>query len=183
MAVTERVSSRLERKLLLEGRRRAGRRWRRLGVFCGAVAALALVLLGVFSFVLGVDVVQGESMRPAFCPGDIVIYNRLAKEYAPGDVVVFAYQGGDVVKRVAALAGDRVELGEAGEVLVNGEALGGSAGEVERAVKTPLTVPEGSVFLLGDNPAASLDSRYKEMGPVEARTVLGKAVLVVRRIG
>ena len=88
--MTERVSSRLERKLLLEGRRRAGRRWRRLGAFCGAVAALALVLLGVFSFVLGVDVVQGESMRPAFCPGDIVIYNRLAKEYAPGDVVVFA---------------------------------------------------------------------------------------------
>lgn len=181
--MTERVSSRLERKLLLEGRRHAGRRWRRLGAFCGLVAALALVLLGVFRFVLGVDVVQGESMRPAFCPGDIVIYNRLAKEYAPGDVVVFAYQGGDVVKRVAAQAGDRVELGEAGEVLVNGKALGSSAGEVEQAVKMPLTVPEGSVFLLGDNPAASLDSRYKEMGPVEAETVLGKAILMVRGIG
>ena len=160
-----------------------GRRGRRGGAFCGAGAALALVRRGVVSFGLGVDVVQGESMRPAFCPGDIVIYNRLAKEYAPGDVVVFAYGGGDVVKRVAALAGDRVELGTEGEVLVNGEALGGSAGEVEQAVKTPLTVPEGSVFLLGDNPAASLDSRYKEMGPVEARTVLGKAVLVVRRLG
>lgn len=181
--MTERVSTRLERKLLLEGRRRAGRRWRRLGAFCGLVAALALVLLGVFSLVLGVDVVQGESMRPAFCPGDIVIYNRLAKAYAPGDVVVFAYRGGDVVKRVAALEGDSVELGAEGEVLVNGEAFGSGASEVEQAVKTPLTVPEGSVFLLGDNPAASLDSRYREMGPVEAQTVLGKAVLVVRRIG
>ena len=67
--MTERVSTRLERKLLLEGRRRAGRRWRRLGAFCGLVAALALVLLGVFSLVLGVDVVQGNRCGRRFARG------------------------------------------------------------------------------------------------------------------
>ncbi|MBI5455044.1 MAG: signal peptidase I [Deltaproteobacteria bacterium] len=105
-----------------------------------------------------------------------------------GDVVVFRFPGDrskDYIKRVIGLPGDRVELRD--KVLyLNGEKMddpwgvnkGGLYGEdTEKNVNFgPYTVPEGTVFVMGDNRDRSYDSRY--WGPVPFKDIKGKAFII-----
>lgn len=176
----EPVAAMLRRKLALEQKRYKARYRRRLAAFAVCVGGLAAALALLFTLVLGIDWVQGDSMQPALCHGDLVVYNRLARGYAAGDVVVFRHEGGDVLKRVAAAEGDTVVLDEIGQVLVNSQPWPGQVSYVEDPLKTPLTVPPGSLFVLGDNPAQSLDSRSAAMGLVPQSVVQGRVLLVLR---
>ena len=105
-----------------------------------------------------------------------------------GDVVVFRFPGDrskDYIKRVAGLPGDKVELRDR-RIYVNNERWeesfgvhkGGAYGEeVERSVSFgPYTVPENSVFVMGDNRDRSFDSRY--WGPVPINDIKGKAIII-----
>ena len=167
------------------------RKNRNLKYLFGALGLVAGVII-VFGFVIGIDRVSGNSMYPYLNHGDWIVYYRLSGEIRRDEVIAFEKDGESVVKRVAGLPGDEVEISASGgRVVVNGvqvretyvtlpdtskEASGDEMGG-------PLTVMDGQYFMLGDNRGVSIDSRDRTMGTVPAEDVLGRVVLVVRAGG
>lgn len=149
-----------------------------------SVAILALCLLLFFGivrpFVAEIFFIPSGSMAPTLKAGDRVLADKLAYRLSDprrGDVVVFEAEGALNVKRVAGLAGDTVEIRD-GVLHVNGRT------RVEPYVNRrlndgnffgPAEVPEGHVFVLGDNRQNSLDSR--SLGPIPEERLMGEVRL------
>jgi len=146
-----------------------------------AVMAVIVVVL-LFTFVGRTSVVSGKSMVPTFASGDMLLVSRLGFDSEPGDIVVATkpYSHNEpIIKRIIATGGQTVDINfEEGTVYVNGEALDEDYTNTPTNryydMKFPLTVPEGYVFLLGDNRNGSYDSRAEEIGLVDERYIMGK---------
>jgi signal peptidase I len=141
---------------------------------------LALVLFVAINFLTARIRVDGSSMEPSFHDGDYVIVNRLAYQFGDiqrGDVIVFPYplnEQDDYIKRVIGLPGDRVSV-YGGIVYVNGEPINEPyIMEQPREDKAEQIVPEGYVFVMGDNRNASSDSRT--WGPLSIDKIIGQAI-------
>ena len=149
---------------------------------------LATVL--VFTLVVRIVRVEKQSMRETLQNGVILLtVNRhLAGELKAGDIVVIKKEyfedGKPIVKRIIATEGQTVDIDfDAGVVYVDGQALEEDyirePTYLDEGLEFPITVPEGCLFLLGDNRNNSMDSRYPDLGPVDVRCVIGKAVVLV----
>lgn len=147
-----------------------------------AVLAVVFVVL-LFTFVARTSVVSGQSMIQTLQNGDMLVISRLGFSAQPGDIVVATkpyYANEPIVKRVIATGGQSVDIDfTEGVVYVNGEALDerytNTPTNRQYDVDFPITVPEGYLFLMGDNRNGSLDSRSTEIGLVDERYILGKA--------
>ena len=155
------------------------------------VIALTLVIL-VFTFLFRVVTVTGESMLPNFVDGQKLIVTNLGHSVEQGTVVVITNVLNEpIIKRVIATEGQTVDIDyETGVVYVDGEAVDETQFGLENGITTrpystleamvfPQTVPEGCVFVLGDNRSVSKDSRYTEVGMVDTRHILGEAVFTL----
>lgn len=151
--------------------------------------AVAVALVALFSLVGRITPVDGQSMEPTLWHGDLMLVRALGyTDPKPGDVVVltkaFDAAEGPIVKRVIAVGGQQVEIDyAAGTVRVDGAVL--EEPYIKEAMREPFygglisaTVPEGSIFVMGDNRNHSNDSRDVTLGPVDVRCVLGKVELV-----
>ena len=144
-------------------------------------ATVAVVL--VFTFLGRTAVVSGSSMLPTYHDGDRMLISSLGYTPEYGDVVVFAEKSGDkenLIKRVIATEGQTVDINfETGEVSVDGVVLDEpyiyEQTEEEGNIEFPATVPEGHIFVLGDNRNNSRDSRFGSIGMVDERLILGRA--------
>ena len=138
-----------------------------------------------------VVVVEGPSMNNTLVSGDrlMLISNVFYQNPKQGDIIVASKKsfnhGECVVKRVIATEGQEVDI-QNGRVYVDGEVLDEPYVDVMtmvrldgKATEFPLTVGEGKVFVLGDNRTVSLDSRSKEIGLIDEREILGKAVFLM----
>ena len=150
---------------------------------------LALICV-LFLLVFRIVIVTGTSMNHTLLDGDylLLLGNLFYTEPEQGDVVVISkesFQNGTaIVKRVIATEGQTVDIIN-GCVYVDGEVIEEdylpedlptySTGGTE----FPLVVEDGCVFVLGDNRGNSRDSRYPEIGQVDKREILGKALLLV----
>ena len=138
----------------------------------------------VLTFVLQPLRVESNSMAPTYRDGDLLVVDGLSVG-VPGparhDVVIVTspLTGQLLVKRVAAVAGDQVGIAD-GVLVVNGTPV------PERYVDQnlmdsvyfgPVTVPQGAVFVLGDNRSSSIDSR--DFGPVPVADVRGRVLAKV----
>ena len=149
------------------------------------LAAIALGIVVTFSFVFGLMRVTDPSMEPRFQDGDLVLFYRIDKRYLVRDVVVFERDGLPTSGRVVAQAGDTVNIDSQG-LVVNGahqqeQGITDETTQVADGVTFPLTVPEGAVFVLGDNRDEAVDSRI--VGCVPADQTLGKVIGLFRRRG
>ena len=147
----------------------------------------AFVLL--FTFVARVIVVSGPSMENTLLNGDLILVWSLGYTPKQGDVVVLtqeSYQEDSIVKRVIATAGQRVDVDySSNTVRVDGEAI------VEDYIKEEMqiphygegnnhvVVPDGCIFVMGDNRNNSADSRYPAIGIVDVRCVIGRGIVVL----
>ena len=123
--------------------------------------------------------INGNSMAPTLADGEIILI-RQTKEVEVGDIIGFYYGGRILLKRAIAGAGDQVEIDREGNVSINGEPIEESylakknLGKCE--LEFPYEVPEGMLFVLGDNRAISIDSRNKTIGCVEKEQIVGRVV-------
>ena len=153
----------------------------------GASLQIAVLTVLAFAFFMRIPQVSGLSMAPHISSGEIVLINTMAYKFAPphrGDIIAFHHDGPTAdtfIKRIIGLPGDSVRI-DRGRVFVNGAALD------EAYVRFPdersfpaVTVPAGSLYVLGDNRAASDDSR--SWGFVPQDRVLGKALAGIWPLG
>ena len=152
------------------------------------VYILAVITL-VFVFVIRLEGVSGPSMTPTLLDGEYMalLSTFISRDYEQGDIVVATVPTIDdarpIVKRVIALEGQTVDIDfGAGIVYVDGEALEEDYIReptwMSEDLDFPMTVPEGHIFVLGDNRNNSSDSRHKDLGPIDTRMVVGKAVVL-----
>ena len=153
-----------------------------------ALVCSVLAVVVVFTFVIRLIGVDGRSMVPTLQNGDrlMVLNSMLYNDYKYGDIVVLrkeAFLRDPIVKRVIATEGQEVDIDfYSGTVYVDGELLEedyiNEPTYLEEGTEFPLTVPEGSIFVMGDNRNHSSDSRDSRLGTVDTRYVIGKAVLL-----
>jgi signal peptidase I len=145
------------------------------------VIALTLAIVIIIFFYQPVKV-EGTSMTPLISDQERIFINKFVYRFEPierGDVVVFWYpldRTKSFIKRVIGLPGDIVEI-RSGVVFVNGKSLWEPYVPTEAADLgnlTPLVVPDGEYFVMGDHRTSSNDSRI--FGPVPRKFIYGKAV-------
>ncbi len=154
-----------------------------------ALVSSVLAVVLIFTFVVRLIGVDGHSMVPTLQNGDrlAVAVGVLAGKYRAGDIVVLRKQSfldEPIVKRVIAVGGQTVDIDFAtGSVEVDGKVLNEPyINELtfrSDGTEFPLTVPEGSVFVMGDNRNHSNDSRDVRLGTVDTGYIIGKAVLLL----
>ena len=148
---------------------------------------VAIVL--VFLLIFRVVVVSGASMNQTLLHGDYVllINNIFYLEPKQGDIVVASkdsFKAGEpIIKRLIATEGQWVDIDfETGIVYVDGDPLDepyvNTPTNLDEGVLFPLMVEENCVFVLGDNRNASKDSRSMEIGQIDKRELLGKAIFL-----
>ncbi len=160
------------------------------------VIVLAVLIL-VFTFVGRIITVDGPSMLPTLHDKDVLILRSIAYTPEQGDIVVLTkdfdhYEDQPIVKRVIATEGQTVNIDFwEGKVYVDGVLLDEpyinnydlnpyqTTKDYALGMEYPLTVPEGKIFVLGDNRDHSADSRYADIGLVDERCILGRVMLTV----
>ena len=164
----------------LARRSRAGRWGRALRSTLWLLIVVAAAALLCSTTLLSVLQVQGSSMEPTLQAGETLLAVK-APGYRRGDIVAFYYNNKILLKRVVAVAGETVDIRSDGTVLVDGTVLD----ETYAAAKSlspcdltlPYQVPDGRVFVLGDNRAVPLDSRTAAIGCVAEKSILGRVSL------
>lgn len=156
------------------------------------VTALVCIVL-IFTFFGRVTRVVGHSMDPTLCEGQLMFIWSLGYQPQQGDIVVandttedsVALLHGDaIVKRVIAVGGQTVDIDYDNDlVYVDGQPLDEDYTLEDMRQpwddamsQTHFEIPEGCVFLLGDNRNNSTDSRHVSLGPVDTHYLLGKVV-------
>lgn len=148
------------------------------------VEAAVFSLIGIvilFTFFLRIVGVDGDSMNNTLLDGDRLFISHILYEPAHGDIVVIdRYTQEPLIKRVIAVGGDRLEIDpEMKRVILNGKVLeedftNGSTLPIDFIGEQ--IVPEGFVFVMGDNRSISHDSRTADIGFIDERDIIGKAV-------
>ena len=170
----------------IEKRELASRRDTYDWIQCLTSALIVCVLMFVFLFRV-IDV-KGTSMVPTLHNQDKMLVSGLFYKPKKGDVVVFKKDEYDpnkaLVKRVIATEGDVINIDfDNGIVYINEEPI--EENYINDLTKTkldfigPQTVPEGCVFVMGDNRNMSTDSRKKEIGMVDSRLLIGRVYCVL----
>lgn len=150
---------------------------------------LAAVMI-IFMVLFRIVIVSGSSMYSTLWNGDwlLVSSSVFYKEPQVGDIIVASKDsfndGEPIIKRVIATEGQSVDIDfEAGIVYVDGAALEEdytyTPTNVQEGIVFPITIAEGCIFAMGDNRNGSKDSRHPDIGMIDTREILGKAVFLV----
>lgn len=144
---------------------------------------VAIVFFVLLNYVFGISRNQSLNMQPALQDGDLLFYFRIVNNYDADEIIVIHYQGKQMPERVIAVAGDTVDIDKDG-LTVNGALVQEAkvyteTYQFEEGVTFPLTVPQGQVFVLGDNRPQATDSRI--FGCISIDDIDGKLIGLFRR--
>jgi len=161
-----------------------------LMVYLHDLVYLLAVVMIVFLLLFRIVVVSGSSMYNTLWDGDwlLVVSNVFYGDPEYGDIIVASKEsfndGEPIIKRVIATEGQTVDIDFVnGIVYVDGVALEEdytySDTTNEEGMQFPLVVEEGCVFVMGDNRGRSTDSRNPDIGQIDRREILGRAVILL----
>ncbi|MCX7615190.1 MAG: signal peptidase I [Clostridiales bacterium] len=147
------------------------------------VTALCVVVI-LFVFLMRIIGVDGQSMYPTLHDRDTVVISNLFYHPKQGDIVVLtkkSFMTKPIVKRIIAVGGQTIDINfQTHEVKVDGvvqnESYINEPTSLFEGTQFPLTVPKGSVFVMGDNRNNSSDSRDSRLGVVDERYILGRVL-------
>lgn len=166
-----------------------GGAWEIYSFFQSLVLVLSALVL-IFTFLGRLITVDGTSMVPTLLHGELMLVRSVGYTPEQGDIVVLtqvSFREEAIVKRVIAKGGQTVEIDYmAGTVSVDGVVLDEPYLNEEmlpRGQVTSMVVPEGCIFVMGDNRNVSADSRYSDVGVIDERRVIGQAVAVIFPFG
>ena len=151
---------------------------------------ILILFMLVYILCFRVVIVVGNSMFDTLVDGDylVLISNVFYTEPKHGDIIVASkdsFRNGEcIVKRVIATEGQSVDIDfQAGIVYVDGVALEEdythTLTTLDEGVSFPLKVDKGHIFVMGDNRNSSKDSRNPEIGLIDEREILGKAIFLL----
>ena len=149
------------------------------------IAAIALAVWLVFTFVLGITINYGSDMHPAVNDGDLVVSLKLQRPFLNA-AVLYRHDGKMRAGRVVGLPGNIIDISEKGELYVNNaiasEDIFYPTYKAEgSAVSFPYTVEEGKAFILNDHREDTDDSRI--FGAVDMKDIDGPFLFTLRRRG
>lgn len=154
--------------------------------FLVKLAALVVLLAVLFGAAFGITPMHNDDMAPRISAGDLLLYYRLAGDWANNDVMVFTKDGTQYVGRIVARGGDTVEVTDEATLVVNGSTVLESSiyyttPKYDDGPAYPVTLAADEFFVLCDYREGARDSRW--FGPVRQSEVKGKVITVVRRSG
>jgi signal peptidase I len=164
---------------------------RNLLEWVAVIVVAVIVALLIKTFAVQAFRIPSESMVPTLEVGDRVLVNKLsydAHDLHRGDVIVFERPPGlpsgpndpkDLIKRVIGLPGDTV-MTKDGSVYIDGQRLEEPyvpSTSPSYNLDDPVTIPEGQVWVMGDNRTNSEDSRA--FGPIDTDTIIGRAFMIM----
>lgn len=149
------------------------------------ISFVGSLFIVVYLFILQPNQIKGASMFPTFREGEFIFTSKVTyrfRDMKRGDVVVFhspEIEEIEFIKRIIGLPGDRVKITSGGDVVVNGHILVedyiSSRTEALNDFMQPdveVVVPQGKIFVLGDNRSNSSDSR--KFGPIRIESIVGQ---------
>jgi len=149
-----------------------------------AILLAVLIALILKAFVFTTSIVEGESMEPTLEDGERVIFNKIVYiigEPERGDIVFIHRPTKNYVKRIIGLPGETIEVNH-GELFINGKSHSQAFLNEDAKYLTgnigPLTIPEDSYFVMGDNRAISKDSR-NGLGLIEENEIVGRSEVII----
>jgi len=146
----------------------------------GKIVGLTLIVSTLFIFVFGIVKAEDIMMAPTMREGDFVLFQRLNQSHIANDLVIL---NDHQMRRIVAVAGDKVDITDRGLVinqhLQHEDHIFTETTQFEAGLRFPITVPEGHVFVLGDNRPRATDSRL--YGTVATDDILGNVITIIRR--
>jgi signal peptidase I len=150
------------------------------------IGVAVVLALAVHTWVGQLAMVDGPSMQPNLWTGEWVVIGKVEYDFKTpkrGDIVLVRVGDAYLIKRVIGLPGDRIAVND-GSVYINGQKLDEPyIPERIRDDMDEFNVPQGYLFLMGDNRNNSTDSRSPEVGPVALDHIVGRAYSIVWPIG
>ncbi len=158
------------------------KKWLRIAYEWVEAITIALVVVAlIFAFLFRLVSVDGTSMMSTLAHGERLVLSRLPYTPAYEDIVVLTQEGYEapLIKRIIGLPGDVIDVDENGVVYRNGSALEESyvsAPTARESMEEAVKVPDGYVFVMGDNRARSCSVDSRTFGCVPQANILGKTV-------
>ena len=153
-------------------------------IFILITVAAAAVLIATLA--LPIFHIYGKSMAPTLNEGDLILSVK-GEDMKTGDLIAFYYNNKILIKRVIANSGDWVNIDESGNVFVNDQMIQEPYLQKKSkgicSIKLPYQVPDGKVFVMGDNRDISIDSRSKEIGCIAGEQIAGRLELRIWPLG
>ncbi|MBE6854983.1 MAG: signal peptidase I [Ruminococcus sp.] len=151
-------------------------------IIAASLMAGALIILATNLWFPVLRVV-GSSMQPLLKNEDIIVCLRTDEHITEGDVIAFYHNDKVLLKRVVGLPGDVIQIDSEGTLYINDvpkfEPYASSLSLEPCDITFPVTVPDDSYFVLGDQRTTSMDSRSSSVGMISEEQIIGKALVRV----
>ena len=143
------------------------------------IIIIVLMAYIIFKVLFAVRRMDDQSMNPSITEGNLLLFYRLDKKYNVGDIILFEHNGKEYVLRIVAKEGQKVDINEKNELLINGhkenlQTYYETAKQQDSSIEYPYLVENGKVFVMGDYRLSKDDSRI--FGAISINQIKGKII-------